>query len=59
MRRLDADHIDEESALHVARLPHLHRDPFYRFLVAQAIVHNMTILTSDSLITQYPARVIW
>jgi PIN domain nuclease of toxin-antitoxin system len=28
-------------------------------LVSQAIVHGMTILTPDPLITQYPARTIW
>jgi PIN domain nuclease of toxin-antitoxin system len=51
--------VDEESALHTARLPVLHRDPFDRILVGQAIVHGMTILTSDRLITQYPARTFW
>ena len=51
--------IDEESALHVARLPPLHRDPFDRMIVAQAIVHGMTILTPDPLVTQYPARTLW
>jgi PIN domain nuclease of toxin-antitoxin system len=51
--------IDEESALHTSRLPLLHRDPFDRILVGQAIVHGMTILTSDRLITQYPARTLW
>ncbi len=51
--------IDEASALHLSRLPHLHRDPFDRMLVSQAIVHGLTILTSDPLITQYPARTIW
>ena len=51
--------IDEESALHASRLPSLHRDPFDRLLVSQAIVHGMTILTSDRLITQYPARTLW
>lgn len=51
--------IDEESALHIARLPPLHRDPFDRMLVAQAIVHGMTILTPDPLVTQYPARTLW
>ena len=51
--------IDEESVLHVSRLPLLHRDPFDRLLVCQAIVHGMTILTSDRLISQYPARTIW
>jgi PIN domain nuclease of toxin-antitoxin system len=28
-------------------------------LVSQAIVHGLTILTPDPLITQYPARTIW
>ena len=51
--------IDEESALHTSRLPLLHRDPFDRILVGQAIVHGMTILTPDRLITQYPARTMW
>lgn len=39
--------IDEESALHAGKLPGLHSDPFDRMLVAQAIVHGMTILTPD------------
>lgn len=51
--------IDEESALHVLRLPRAHSDPFDRMLVAQAIVHGMTILTPDALIRQYPARTLW
>lgn len=51
--------IDEESALHLARLPALHRDPFDRMLVSQAIVHGLAILTPDPLVSQYPARTIW
>jgi PIN domain nuclease of toxin-antitoxin system len=51
--------IDEESALHVSRLPALHRDPFDRMIVSQAIVHGMTILTPDPLVTQYPGRTTW
>ena len=51
--------IDEESALHVSRLPDLHRDPFDRILVAQAIVHGLTIVTPDPLVLQYPARTMW
>ena len=50
---------DEESALHVSRLPVLHRDPFDRMLVSQAIVHGLVILTPDRLVAQYPARTIW
>ena len=51
--------VDEECALHTSRLPHLHGDPFDRMLVAQAIVHGMTILTPDQAIIQYAARVLW
>jgi PIN domain nuclease of toxin-antitoxin system len=45
--------------LQVLRLPALHRDPFDRMLVCQAIVHGLAILTPDPLVSQYPARVIW
>ena len=51
--------IDEESALHAARLPGLHSDPFDRMLIAQAVVHGMTILTPDPDIVQYAVRVLW
>jgi PIN domain nuclease of toxin-antitoxin system len=51
--------IDEESALHIAKLPHLHTDPFDRLLVSQAIVHGMTIVTPDPIIARYPARTMW
>jgi PIN domain nuclease of toxin-antitoxin system len=51
--------IDEEAALHSGKLPSLHTDPFDRMLVAQAIVHGMTILTPDAAIEQYAARVVW
>lgn len=51
--------ISEESALHTIKLPPLHADPFDRMLVAQAIVHGLTIVTPDPLVTQYPARTLW
>ena len=51
--------IDEESAVHVRKLPPLHADPFDRMLVSQAIVHGVTIVTPDPLVTQYPARTMW
>ena len=51
--------IDEESALLVAKLPPLHRDPFDRVLVSQAIVHGLTIVTPDPAVTDYPVRTVW
>lgn len=51
--------LSEEACLMQRRLPALHRDPFDRMLVCQAIVENMVILTPDDLIRQYPVRTAW
>ena len=51
--------IDEESALHVAKLPDLHRDPFDRMLVAQALVGGLVLVTPDDSIREYPVRTLW
>ena len=51
--------IDEEAALHVAKLPDLHRDPFDRLLVAQALVGGLVVLTPDDSIREYPVRTFW
>lgn len=51
--------LHEEATLYLDRLPAYHRDPFDRMLICQAIVHGMTILTTDNLILQYPVRSIW
>jgi PIN domain nuclease of toxin-antitoxin system len=56
---IDTLPLDEVSALHLPVLPRLHRDPFDRMLVCQAIEHNLTILTPDPMIIQYPIKVIW
>jgi PIN domain nuclease of toxin-antitoxin system len=53
------DRADEESALQVLRLPPLHRDPFDRMLISQAIAGSLVLLTPDPCIAQYPVRVIW
>jgi len=34
-------------------LPSIHKDPFDRILVAQAIVEGVTLLTRDPLVAQY------
>lgn len=56
---IDPLQLDEEAALHLSRLPPLHKDPFDRMLVCQAVVHHLAILTPDELIEQYPVRTIW
>jgi PIN domain nuclease of toxin-antitoxin system len=51
--------LEEEAALHSIRLPLLHRDPFDRMLICQALVHGLVILTPDELIRRYPVRSMW
>jgi PIN domain nuclease of toxin-antitoxin system len=51
--------VEEESALHVAKLPDLHRDPFDRMLVAQALVGGLVLLTPDDTLRRYPVRTLW
>jgi len=51
--------INEECALLAGRLPRIHDDPFDRLLVAQAIVHGLTLVTPDPEIHKYAVRVLW
>jgi PIN domain nuclease of toxin-antitoxin system len=38
-------------------LPPIHKDPFDRVLVAQATIEGVTLLTIDSLVSQYPGPI--
>jgi len=51
--------IKMSHALHVYTLPSHHRDPFDRILVAQSQMEDMSILTADPQIAQYPVQAIW
>lgn len=46
-----------QHAVAVDSLPHLHRDPFDRILVAQCLVEGITLLTGDPVVARYPAPV--
>ena len=45
-------------ALRVADLPLHHRDPFDRLLIAQAMVEDLTVLTSDAVFSRYGVAVM-
>ncbi|MDO9225082.1 MAG: type II toxin-antitoxin system VapC family toxin [Pseudomonadota bacterium] len=49
----------EADTLVLDKLPVLHNDPFDRMLICQAISQQMTLLTPDPLITQYPVLTRW
>lgn len=51
--------LEERAVFHLHKLPRLHRDPFDRMLVCQAIEHDCVLLTPDPLIVQYPVRTQW
>lgn len=48
--------IDEGAMIHLAGLPPLHRDPLARLLVAQALQHDLTLVTVDADVLAYPVR---
>lgn len=50
--------VDTAVAFSVRLLPHHHRDPFDRLLVAQAQRDQLTLVTRDARIRQYPVRVM-
>lgn len=48
-----------EHAWAVRQLPHHHRDPFDRLLIAQAQVEGLPILTADPAFDAYDVKVVW
>lgn len=49
--------IGSVHAVTIDSLPPIHKDPFDRMLVAQAMVEGITLLTADSTVAQYPGPV--
>jgi PIN domain nuclease of toxin-antitoxin system len=50
--------LDEMSVVQLAKLPLLHRDPFDRMLICQALQNGLTIATVDTAIRTYSVNVI-
>ena len=46
--------VDENSIAQLTKLPLLHKDPFDRLIMAQALQHNLIIMTEDKSILAYP-----
>lgn len=51
--------IGEGATLLSARLPDVHRDPFDRMLVCQALDLNLTLVSPDPVLRKYPVKVMW
>ncbi|QGP57283.1 PIN domain protein (plasmid) [Piscirickettsia salmonis] len=50
--------ITSEHAVGVSGLPTIHKDPFDRILIAQAISEGFTLMTADDLLSQYPGPIM-
>lgn len=50
--------IENRFLSRLERLPTLHRDPFDRFLIAQALTDDIPVLTADRTFAQYGVKVI-
>jgi PIN domain nuclease of toxin-antitoxin system len=44
-------------AVAIMNLPSIHKDPFDRMLIAQAVVEGVALLTADALVAQYPGPI--
>ncbi len=51
--------IHMRHALRAGELPFVHRDPFDRLLVAQAVEEELAIVSGDAVLSGYPVEIIW
>ena len=49
--------ITSQHAVSVEGLPDIHRDPFDRLLLAQALSEGITLVTGDALLATYPGPI--
>ena len=43
----------------IKELPFIHKDPFDRLIISQAIKNNLCLVTSDQLIPKYDVKTAW
>ena len=51
--------IEPRHVAPLTTLPFHHKDPFDRLLVAQAMVEQIPLVSSDSVLDAYPIRRLW
>jgi len=51
--------IDKEHSKGILALPLIHKDPFDRLLIAQALHEQMALLTKDENIHRYDVQALW
>jgi PIN domain nuclease of toxin-antitoxin system len=58
-KNLEILSIGIDSVLKLDDLPLHHRDPFDRILIAQTLVLNAVLVTSDPVFSQYSVSTLW
>jgi len=51
--------IEPRHTAAIVGLPHHHKDPFDRLLIAQAIVEDIPLVSADTAFDLYPVRRVW
>ena len=46
--------VDENSIARLINLPLLHKDPFDRLIISQALQHDLVLMTEDRAVLAYP-----
>ena len=51
--------IERSHLITLSTLDLIHRDPFDRIIIAQAITENLALVSSDDIFQQYPVNRVW
>ena len=51
--------VEREHLIALSTLDFIHRDPFDRIIIAQAIAEKMPLVSSDDIFRQYPVNYVW
>jgi len=51
--------IERNHLITLSTLDYIHRDPFDRLIISQAIAENIPVVSSDSVFQQYPVNWMW
>lgn len=58
LHRIESLPVTESSLHHLISLPDLHRDPFDRLIISQALSEDLTVVTVDREILRYNTSVL-
>ena len=57
--RVDVIDLSPELVMGATRLPHIHKDPADRFIIATALAHNCPVVSADRRFAEYGIRVLF